>query len=153
MKAMIVLAATILFTQARAGEVISVRGNLLDDLRLRGKIQKMIVTDNEETIKLANEYIERMNCENGEYEIARNSEGEFELTDVKKCENWFDQTEEVQVCPEIYAPVCGQPLNEICEDEFSCGKSMPRNVTYSNSCDLYAAKALFVHAGECGADL
>ncbi len=132
-----------------AGEVHTVNGKLIDELKFVGNIKKMIITDREKTIKLANEYIESMSCVSGEFKIQKIKKGEFALKEIVHCDKWIDETEEVFSCPKILSPVCGVPVEQVCEDDYSCEKSMPRSVTYGNNCELYQAKAIFIHEGEC----
>lgn len=132
-----------------AGELQTVNGRLIDDLKMVGNIKKMIVTDRERTIKLANDYIETASCVDGEFKIKKIGSGHFELREVVRCNKWVDETADVYACPKIFSPVCGVPVVQECEDDFMCEKSMPRSVTFGNNCEMYAARAVFLHEGEC----
>lgn len=132
-----------------AGEVHTVSGRLIDELKLAGNIKKMIVTDREKTIKLANEYRESISCASGEFKIQKITKTQFALKEIVHCEEWVDETEELFICPKIFSPVCGVPAEQVCEDGYSCEKGMAKAVTYGNNCELYQAKALYIHEGEC----
>lgn len=120
-----------------------VSGKLLDDINIEGRINKMIFTENKMEIRLVNEYTESESCEHGQFKVEKVGKGIFQLKNVINCEKWVDETEEVDMCPEIFQPVCG----EIFEAEF--GKSLPVIRTFSNSCELYRAKAVFLKNGSC----
>ena len=102
----------------------------------------MIFTENKSEVKLLNEYVDSYSCENGEFEVEESLNGEFRLKNVISCESWFDATKEVESCPENYLPVCG-------EVKESLGKSLPEMITFSNTCEMYRAKASFIYKGNC----
>jgi hypothetical protein len=147
MKKMILLLSSILYLTSVKADFIEVQGKLLDDVNLGGRINKMIFTPNKAEIKLVNEYVELPSCVNGRYELAQVAPGLFEISDVFECEEWVDETEEVEYCPESFMPVCGEMAPD-CENGI-CGKSLPELRTFSNSCELYKSKAVFIHNGEC----
>jgi hypothetical protein len=120
-----------------------VSGKLLDDINLKGRINKMIFTENKMEIRLVNEYVESESCENGQFKVEKVANGLFELTGVIKCDQWVDEPQEVSGCPENFMPVCGEVLGS----EF--GKALPEVRTFSNSCELYRAKAIFIKSGSC----
>ncbi|EQC52107.1 Kazal-type serine protease inhibitor [Bacteriovorax sp. DB6_IX] len=132
-----------LSTLVRAEGNLVISGRLLDDINLNGRINKMIFTENKTEIRLVNEYNESESCERGSFEITRIQTGVYELKGVISCDQWVDETEEVQACPENFQPVCG----EIASDSF--GKALPKHVTFSNMCELYRAKAAFIQNGGC----
>ena len=127
---------------AKAQEIKVVRGKLLDNQSINGRINKVIFTEHKREVFLENEYVELASCLSGKFEIVKNSNGKFELEKVVSCDEWVDETEEVEYCPESFFPVCGELPSPL-------GKHLPEVVTFSNSCELYKAKAAYLYSGEC----
>lgn len=121
-----------------AKEII-LNGDLVDAQTFKGRIFKVIITEQNEEIQLVNEYFEAQSCENGQYALKQESLGKYKLEAVLKCGNWVNEPEEVESCPEIYSPVCG----------VVSGIDGDFKINYSNSCELYRAKALYVNEGLC----
>ncbi len=128
----------VLTLNVSAKEII-LNGNLVDSQTFKGRIFKVIITEQNEEISLINEYFETQSCENGKYAVKQAGLGKYKLEAILDCQNWVDETAEVQACPEIFAPVCGVVSG--IDGEFA--------INYSNSCELYRAKAVFAHEGLC----
>ncbi len=137
----LLLALTLVFSSAAQSIVVS--GDLLDNIKLDGPIQKMIFTANKTEIALVNEFNEVASCEEGEFELSDTGNGNFKLERVVKCEKWVDQTKDVQFCPEVYMPVCGELKSE------AGSKALPELAVFSNMCELYISKATFIKMGSC----
>ena len=132
----------LVMSQAFAMDSIVVRGNLFDNIQMSERIHKVILTESEEELSLVNDFNEAPSCERGEYEVAKNTEGSFELKRIVKCDSFVDETALVRMCPEMFMPVCG----ELTENSNSI---VPQLETFSNMCDLYVSKANFVKFGRC----
>ncbi len=147
-KVILTLVCLFAVSQLASANNIVVTGKLLDNINLEGRINKMIFTDTKTEIKLVNEYVESESCEKGEFKVEKVARGLFELKGVISCEQWVDETAEVQGCPENFLPVCGEVVEAECEGGL-CGKSLPEIRTFSNTCELYRAKAVFLKSGSC----
>ncbi|AYF44884.1 MULTISPECIES: Kazal-type serine protease inhibitor family protein [Halobacteriovorax] len=133
-----IILLAVVATNISAKEII-LNGDLIDSQSFTGRIFKVIITEENEEVKLVNEYFEAQSCENGEFALKEESLGKYRLEAVLNCKNWVDQPEETQFCPEIFSPVCGA-VSGIDGDML---------INYSNSCELYRAKAIFVKEGSC----
>lgn len=129
------------YANAAVGNVV-ISGQLLDDINLEGRINKLIFTENKEEVRLINEYVEAENCSHGQFELEEVEADVYKLKRVLKCEEWFDPTVEVKGCPENFQPICGEVGNEF-------GKALPEIRTFSNTCEMYRARASFVSKGSC----
>ncbi len=121
-----------------ATEVIF-QGDLVDDLDFKGRIEKKIVLNGIDEIKLVNEYFEVQSCQDGKFVVEQAGHGKYELTSVVECKNWLDETALIESCPENFQPVCGEVE----------GIAGSLNITFTNSCELYRSKAVFVANGTC----
>ncbi len=129
-------------SNVHASSMMTIKGDLTDRIQLKERINKVIITENNEELSLINEYNEVPSCERGEFEVVETEDGAFELTRIIKCESYIDQTNEVMMCPEVFMPVCGEVVD-------GNNKALPEIVSFSNMCDLYIAKASFVNFGQC----
>lgn len=93
-------------------------------------------------------------CTYGTYVVVNNivPVGTYTLLEIVEC---LDDTIQAEIkdglifCPEIWMPVCGQPAMPACAPGTACIQVMPEKRTFGNLCELNAAKAAFVHMGEC----
>ncbi|MFG1499195.1 hypothetical protein ABMA70_03225 [Halobacteriovorax sp. XZX-3] len=128
----------VLAMNVSAKEII-LNGDLIDSQSFRGRIFKVIITEQNEEIELVNEYFEAQSCEDGQFALKQAGLGKYKLEAVLNCKNWVDEPRQLNVCPEIFAPVCGA-ISGIDGDAF---------ISFPNSCELYRAKAIYVNEGRC----
>ncbi len=139
--AKIFIVMSVIFSASASKIVVS--GNLMDDIKMDGPIQKLIFTANKTEVSLVNSFNEVESCEEGEFELTELSSGKYRLSKVLKCESWVDETKDVEYCPEVFLPVCGELKNE------ANSKALPELVEFSNMCELYISKATFIRMGSC----
>ena len=80
---------------------------------------------------------------NSSASVAFEFEGKFDATLLTISKNLNES------CPEIYQPVCGQPIMPVCPPGQFCTMQMPSPKTYSNMCELKRSNAVLLFKSEC----
>ena len=120
-----------------------------------GQPLKMFVETDEGTLQLSNVHTPYgQGCTYGRYVVVNNivPVGTYTLLEMIECLDDTLQAEikdEIIFCPEIWMPVCAQPSMPNCAPGTASIQVMPEQRTFGNLCEMKAAKASFVHMGEC----
>jgi hypothetical protein len=113
----------------------------------KDSIQAMITND-EGTFLITHFEEEKTNCVTGEYILVENMhpQNTFSVLEVNNCApEYIDyslpKNQIVNTCNKVFAPICGRPALEKCDDPRLCLQMPAEPMIYENLCDLKESKA------------
>ena len=156
----IFLLSTAFALKVNANIAFEVEGKIKISNLTNDKANFLLVTDSGK-FNLHNVNSTDLNCVKGIFTIASNyaPQNTYSLLEVVKCQSDVMaisnvkkanlDNKNINICPEIYSPVCAQPIMPHCAEGMTCIQLMPNPKTYGNRCEMKRDNANFLFNGEC----